>query len=224
MTAAGGRPASDFTPNPTSGCGAGPAPGLQLPGRRGVSAATGDPGPPPTFLPSFLGARTPGPRPPGGGRVGSGRGLVAPRWAWGSGSPGPTSPPPARGPDQAAQGRAPFPATQGPGWDSGRGHSPGPRFLWRPPSLAARPAPTPQARDPLTPRRKCGRPPGRLTAGAPHSLRPAPSRRPPLAQSAPGPRAAPGGGTMLITSPERQLPPPSGVPPTRRSDDADNQS
>lgn len=155
---------------------------------------------------------------------GSGRGLVAGRWARGSGSAGPTSPPPARGPRQAAPGRAPFPATQGLGRDPGRGHSPGPRSLRRPPSRAACPAPTPQARDPLTPRRKCGRPPRRLTASAPHSLRPAPSRQPPPAQSAPGPRAAPGGGTMLITEQERHLPPPSGVPPARTSDDADTQS
>lgn len=78
---------------------------------RSCPATTRDPGPPPpprpppTFFPSLLGAGTPGPRPPGRGRVGVGRGLVAGRGSLGSGSAGPTSRQPARGPGLPARPR-----------------------------------------------------------------------------------------------------------------------
>lgn len=144
-----------------------------------------------------------------GGRAGRGwgRGLAKGRGARGSGSPlaGPGLPA-ARGQGPPAQRRARFPGDIRSG--SRPGHSPGLPSLRRPRSPAARPAPAPQARDPLTPRRKCGRPPRRLTVRVRHSLSPAPSRRPPPAQSTLDPRAALGGGTMLITSPERSRLPP----------------
>lgn len=206
---------------PTSGCGVRQCgPGPQLPGDAGSGRPPGIQAHrprrrQPTFLPSFLraGTRPAGGRAGGGGPAGPGPGSGPGRRAGVTGlrlhSSRPCLPA-ARSPGPPARCRAPFPGNSGSG--SRPGHSPGPRSFQRRPSSAARPAPAPQARDPLTPRRKCGRLPSRLTAGARHSLRPAPSRRPPPAQSAPGPRAEPGGGSMLIAPPDRPRPPPHGSP------------
>lgn len=163
-------------------------------GGRGTQAQA--PGPVATFLPKFSrGARLrprPG-APPCGGR-GRGRGWRRPA------DPGPVRPalPSPPRPQPAAQ------VPQLAGVPGLRVAAAGATHLDAGPSVAGRarcrPAPAPQARDPLTPRRKCGPPPRRLTARACHWLRPAPPRRPPPAQSAPGPRLAPGGGTMLIPS------------------------
>ena len=208
LRGAGGSPGqlSSRLPGAVSGSA---APGPQLPGDAGSGRPPGTQARrprrrPPTFLPSFLraGTRPAGGRAGGGGPAGPGPGAGPGRRAGGTGlrlhssRPGL---PAARSPGPPARCRAPFPGDAGSG--SRPGHSPGPRSLQRRPSSAARPAPAPQARDPLTPRRKCGRLPSRLTAGARHSLRPAPSRRPPPAQSAPSPWAEPGGGTMLIAPP-----------------------
>lgn len=191
--------------------------------RRGCPATRGlRRRPPPAaanFPPKFPRGRRADGRAGGGGRAGVGPGPGLAGGSVSTGLPLPTTTPPRRAsrpPDARPSPRR----TRG----RGPGRSPGPRSLRRRPSLAAHPAPAPQARDPLTPRRKCGRPPGRLTAGALHSPRPAPERQRPSAQSAPGPRAAPGGGTMLIICGSGNPRCPSGVPPARRSDATDSQS
>lgn len=185
-----------------------PGSGAAVTQRRGGSAAPRRP--PPTFLPKFPRGRRARGRARGGGRAGRGPGPGLAGGSVNTGLPLPanTPPSPASRPPDTCPTPPPPPATRG----RSSGRSPGPRSLRRRPSLAAHPAPASQARDPLTPRRKCGRPPGRLTAGVPHSPSPTPERQRPPAQSEPGPRASPGGGTMLIVLREQQPLLPLGSP------------
>lgn len=98
-----GARASEFTPNPTSGCGGRSGWGHSCLATRGLGCRPGPrpnaPPPAPTFLPSSLAAETPG------------LGLLATEWAPGSGYPGPVRPPSL----PTARCREPFLAMRVPG-------------------------------------------------------------------------------------------------------------